>query len=623
MNLENINTLYEKGIFSSLDIHFGRFISNCGDAPNPEVFLAAALVSNAKKNGHICIDLSDVAGKKLVKSEGKDAVTCPTLDAWLVKLKLSPAIGSPGDYTPLILDDKKRLYLYRYLDYQEKLVDYILLRTGYNPVDVDVTKVKTCLERFFPSNQLSNGQLSNGQLSNDIDWQKTAALASALNPFCVISGGPGTGKTTTIARIMALLIEVHFPSTLRICLAAPTGKAAGRLQESIKMEKEKLDCAGKIKDSIPEEVSTIHRLLKSIPDSPYFRFNENNPLPADVVIIDEASMIDLALMSKLVQALLPHTRLILIGDKNQLSSVEAGSVLGDICDTGNLHGFSLPFCRTAEKITGQRHDCNQNKQSGIFDSIVHLQKSYRFSDDSGINVLSRTINSGDANKSVSLIQNGKFGDIKWQNLPVPHDIIQLLKDIVVNSFDVYLHAKTPDEMFNAFNRFRILCALREGPYGVVSLNRAIEQILADKGLIHPGTIWYPGRPVMITRNDYNLKLFNGDIGIVMPEVSSGNDLRVCFQSPDNVIRKFHPFRLPEHETVYAMTVHKSQGSEFEKIVLILPDSESPVLTRELLYTGITRARKKVEIWGTENIFRFAVSRRIKRSSGLRDALWCG
>ncbi len=610
---EDLYRLYDSGRLSLLDIHFATFTARLAARNIPELSFAAALVSSYTRQGHICLDLSSVEGKQLLEGEdGEDPVVCPKLNDWCRKLRESTVVGDPGEYKPLILDDRSRLYLFRYWDYQEKLGDSIRRRISGDEAKIDITLLKEKLRRLFPGDQ-----------TEEIDWQRVAAFTALMKRFCVISGGPGTGKTTTVAAILALLLEQAKPEKLRIALAAPTGKAAARLQEAIRSTKEKLPCADNIKEAIPEEASTIHRLLGSIPDSPYFRHNAKNTLAVDLVVVDEASMVDLALMSKLIQALPAQARLILLGDKDQLASVEAGAVLGDICDTGTEHGFSRGFCNDLKEVTGYKIHTQQNgaDESGIQDCIARLQKSYRFGSGSGIGALSRAVNAGDSDLSIELLKGGKYGDIKRAELPQPNALSQVIKATIIQGYGDYLRASGPFEIFQVFERFRILCALREGPYGVVAINILVEQILKEEKLIRPDRRWYPGRPVLITSNDYNLWLFNGDMGIVMPDPSASGDLRVFFPAIDGTLRRFHPFRLPEHETVYAMTVHKSQGSEFDKVILLLPDRESPVLTRELIYTGISRAKESVEIWATENVFRTAVSQCIERTSGLRDAVW--
>ncbi|MBW2104901.1 MAG: exodeoxyribonuclease V subunit alpha [Deltaproteobacteria bacterium] len=605
--------LYENGILSALDIHFSSFISRLVGGHVPELSLAAALVSSYTRQGHVCLDLSSVEGKELLKGEnGIDPVVCPELNTWCKQLRKTGVVGNPGEYKPLILDDRSRLYLFRYWDYQERLADLITRRLSDTTVKSDIGILKEELTRLFPSEQVK-----------DINWQRVAAFTALIKRFCVISGGPGTGKTSIVTAILGLLLKQAKPERLRIALIAPTGKAAAKLQKAIRSMKIKLSCPDSIKEAIPEEASTIHRLLGYIPNSPYFHYNAKNTLPVDVVVVDEASMVDLALMSKLIQALPLQARIILLGDKDQLASVEAGAVLGDICDTGAEHSFSQEFSKDCKEITGYTIHTQKNgaSESEIRDCIIQLEKNYRFGSDSGIGAVSCAVNTGDSDRAIELMKGQKYGDISWKNLPQPKDLTQVIKAAVTQGYGDYLRASDPFEVFQVFERFRILCALREGPYGVIAINYLVEQILKGEGLINPDRRWYPGRPVLITRNDYNLQLFNGDMGIVLSDPSVNNELRVFFYSTDGAFKKFHPLQLPEHETVYAMTVHKSQGSEFDKALLVLPDRESPVLTRELIYTGITRAKKSVEIWANERVFRFAVSRHIERTSGLRDALW--
>jgi exodeoxyribonuclease V alpha subunit len=617
---EDLNRLYQEGILSALDIHFAGFMERLAGTRDPELWLAAAMVSSYTNQGHICLDLLSVDGSRLLTAEdGKGPVVFPRLPHWCKKLSKTSVVGKPGEYAPLILDDRSRLYLHRYWDYQEKLADLIRIRVHDDEEDMDMSRIKEGLERVFGSSVMTQDP-SQGE---DVDWQQVAAFTSLIKRFCVVSGGPGTGKTTTIVRMLALILEQTKARELRIALAAPTGKAAAKLQEAIKRGKEELNCSDKIKEAIPEEATTLHRLLGSIPDSPYFRHHAKNLLPVDVAVVDEASMVDLALMSKLTQALSPQARLILLGDKDQLASVEAGAVLGDICDTGHAHSFSRPFRSHLKKATGFELPSRPHGEEGsrIQDCIVQLQKSFRFGSQSGIRAVSQAVNAGEPDRAIKLLMDGSYTDMTWKDLPRPHGLPHMLKDMIIQSFRNYSGGGDILEVFQRFDGFRILCAIREGPYGVMALNALVEQILKKERLIEKNTRWYPGRPVLITSNDYHLGLFNGDVGIVLPDSQANDELRVFFLAADGAVRKFHPLRLPEHETVHAMTVHKSQGSEFARVLLLLPDRDVPILTRELIYTGITRAKRRVAIWGTEAVFRAAISRRIERSSGLRDALW--
>jgi exodeoxyribonuclease V alpha subunit len=610
MKQEIIKSLLGKNIFTALDVHFAGLMIRLSGKEMEDLFLAAALASHYQGEGHVCFDLTLMAGKRL--SDGDpDSPICPSLDKWRNSLGKADPVGEPGDFKPLILEGT-RLYLYRYWQYEKRLIDILKDRAINNYTAADDKVLEKGLTRLFPSSG-----------PGETDWQKVAAFTASLKKFCVISGGPGTGKTFTVAKILAILLELNKNRPLRIALAAPTGKAAARMQEAIKTARDGLNCSQSIKGAIPMEASTIHRLLKTIPDSPYFRHDSKNPLPADLVVIDEASMVDLALLSKLAEAVPGDSRLILLGDKDQLASVEAGSVLGDICDTGNEHGYSQQFRNTYRRITGEDLAVKKDGQEkpGIRDSIVQLRKSYRFGVSSGIGAVSRAVNEGNSALALGLMEDTKYHDIQWQDLPRPEALRSTLKEKVIRGFSEYLRENNPPAALFAFGHFRILCALREGPFGVQGLNHLVEQVLRQEGLIQREGRWYPGRPVMVTKNDYNLRLFNGDVGITRSDPGADNQLRVFFSSSDGGIRKFPPLRLPEHETVYAMTVHKSQGSEFNQILFILPDVSVRVLTRELIYTAITRAKEKVEVWGKEEIFHTAVARRITRASGLREALW--
>ena len=601
----DLDSLHKSGILSPLDLHFARFMERLSGASSPELCLASALVSRVTREGHICFDLRS-EHLSVVSETGGDIVL-PEERRWRKKLRESRVVGEPGEYKPLILDPKGRLYLYRYWEYQEELVKAIKSRSGREDRGAEIEPLRQGLARMFAGNSA-------------VDWQKVAAFAAVRRRFCVISGGPGTGKTTTVAKILALLAEQGKGGRLRTALASPTGKGAARLQEAIKKTKKDLPCHPGVKAVLPDEASTIHRLLGSVRGSPYFHYNAQRLLPLDALVVDEASMVDLALMSKLAQALPSEARFILLGDKDQLSSVEAGAVLGDICDTANPRPFSEAFCTEIENVTGHRI-----KGSGIApplsDSIVRLTRSYRFGEKSGIASTSRSVNEGDGNRALHILQDKAQVDVSWRPVPPLKSLPRILKDRVVAGYHDLFKSDDPETVFQCLERFKVLCALREGPFGVLAVNLIMEHLFREQKLIEGSGKWYRGRPVLITRNDYNLHLYNGDVGITLPDPGAKGELRVFFQAPDGTLRALHPVRLPEHETVYALTVHKSQGSEFDRVLFILPDRDSPVLTRELIYTGITRARERVEVWGEEGVFRRAVSRRTTRLSGLRDALW--
>ncbi len=618
MNKTIIADLYQSGYLSDIDLHFANFITSFEKREDPDIYLAAALVSRSTGSGDGCLDLPAVTQKPIVFGQNKkNELRPPVLSRWVKALKQSRTVGKPGEIRPMILDSKNRLYLYRYWDYEQRLSTVIKDRLKKDIDDMDLSVLADGLNRLFPEDE-----------NNSFQWQKVAAVMAAMKRFCVITGGPGTGKTFTMAKILTLLLELAPGKMIDILLAAPTGKAAARIGESIKAAKKTLNCSGNVIEAIPSEAYTIHRMLKSIPGSPYFYYNAENQLPADVVVVDEVSMADLALTVKLFEAVKSDARIILIGDRDQLASVETGSVLADICAGEHVEVFSTSFCQRFKDITRQEIDVSKKSlkdRPGLYDHMVVLKKSYRFADTGGIGECSRAVNQGEIDKALYFLKN-RPDQISWKKVSGPDDILRFLPETVIKGYSEYLSASDPLMALALFNRFKILCAVKFGAMGVNEINRLTEETLIKNGLIEPPHLstfpWYRGRPVLITRNDYRLDLFNGDIGIALPAPGlNSNDLHVYFAGVSGQIRRFHPHRLPEHETAFAMTVHKSQGSEFDTILFIFPDQDYPVLTRELLYTGMTRARRHISIWGSEKIIERAISRCIERTSGLKDALW--
>jgi exodeoxyribonuclease V alpha subunit len=578
--------------FSELAVRFACLMTGFCGRYVPELFQACLLLSRSRDEGNICIDLSGGSGYP----EGVGAALPGDSSRWAGILRETPVVGLPGDFRPLILDGTA-LYLYRYWKYEADLASGLVrLASAIERAD---PSARDDLDRLFPR---EGGQ-----------ERRTGAVVALLKKLCILSGGPGTGKTTAVARIIALLAGHALPEKPRIALAAPTGKAAARLSEVIRAEKDRLDCADEVRSRIPDEARTIHRLLGTVSGSPYFRHNAGNPLPADLVVVDEASMVDLPLLSKLVDALPQHARLILLGDRDQLASVEAGAALGDICRPGET-AFSRAFREAARPLGEDFPGTGGGAESGIADCIVRLEKSHRFGPQSGIGALSRAVRSGDSAGAETILTSGR-DDVKWKNLSSGEAVARELRESVVEGYRDYLRAPGHAEAYDLFGRFRMLCALREGPFGAGAVNRLAEEILRREGLIRKDSAWYRGRPLLITRNDYRLKLFNGDVGLI-----HGPDSRAFFPGPDG-FRGLPPLRLPDHETVYAMTVHKSQGSEFDKVVLVLPDRDTPLLSRELVYTAVTRARQGVEVWGKMEVFKAAVERRTERRSGLARSLW--
>jgi exodeoxyribonuclease V alpha subunit len=607
---ENIDYLYRRQYLSALDLHFARFIGGLAGDHAPEVAMAAALVSRWRGEGHVCLDLSIPAGKPLPPGTD-EPVRCPELVPWRQILSESPVVGRPGEWKPLILAGS-RLYLYRYWDYENSLAAILKQRMEAEPPALDEDRLREGLQRLFPP----------AAAATATDWQKVAAFTAAVKSFAVISGGPGTGKTFTIAKILTLLGEQHGDKPLRIALTAPTGKAAARMQEAIQEGIAALPGPEAVKSPLPA-ASTIHRLLGSTPHASHPRYHEDNPLPVDIVVVDEGSMIDLALLSRLVQAIPASARLILLGDKDQLASVEAGAVFGDICPGRHHPAYSTAFAASCRRLTGESIPARGPE---VFvppaaDCHVELLRNYRFHGESGIAAVSSAVNEGDGLGALRVLKSAPAGDARWQTLPTPEALHKSLAITLTAAFAGYLTTTDPQDVFERFNRLRILCVLREGPYGVGHINDLVEEILHRRRIIRRDRPWYFGRPVLITSNDYTARLYNGDIGIVLPDPEGQNEPRVFFPTPEGTFRKILPSRLGSYETVFAMTVHKSQGSEFDRVLCLLPDRDTPLLTRELIYTALTRARRDVTVWGREDGFLKAVSRRIERSSGLRDALW--
>ena len=584
---------------NEIDCQFAAFICRQAGSEDPRLKCAAALLSRGVVGGDVCLDLACA-----LQDGEADGYGIESLESWVQRLRDFSVVGAPGDFRPLILDDANRLYLHRYWRYQEELAAAILKRGAATHFDREL--LREGFGRIFPRSS-----------DTETDWQRVAALAALSRRFCVISGGPGTGKTSTVVKVLALLLEQLGGESCRIALAAPTGKAAARLKESILGG---VECADEVRALIPEDVSTIHRLLGYLKGSCSFRHNRDNPLPYDLVIVDEASMVSLPLMAKLVDALRADTRLILLGDRDQLASVEAGAVLGDICDTGGSHGFSAPFIQLAREITGDLLP-EQGSAGVLGDAVVLLKKSYRFSSESGIGQVGALVNAGDGAAALAAFRDAGLSDISRADTPPPAAMAEALSERVLAGYGAYLKESSPERVFARFAQFRILCAMRSGPYGVEAVNQLVEEILAKAGLIRAEGRWYHGEPVLITRNDYNLGLFNGDIGLILPDPESGHELRAFFPSGSSGMRRVLPLRLPEHESAFAMTVHKSQGSEFDRVLLILPDRDAPLLTRELVYTAVTRAKRSVELLGSEQLFMTAVQRQIVRRSGLRERLW--
>lgn len=600
-----------------LDREFAQFLQSLVPDENLTDWLGY-VVSAQLGHGHVCLDFSQPHEyltqdelALLLNTAQSSAVVCNVTENSTETL--NPDL-------PLVLDGQ-RLYLQRYWQYEKQL--QLCIEQGLTQKSWDLMSEQAFIQNLF---ELSDEL-------NDLNWQAIAACIAAKNGFTVITGGPGTGKTTTVIRLLALLVKLHQDQAHHqpiIKLVAPTGKAAMRLTESISGAKQKLNVDDKIKSAITEQASTIHRLLKS--NGRGFKYNAHNPLHLDVLVVDEASMVDLPLITKLLQALPPHAQVILLGDKDQLASVEAGSVLADMCDGNIEHGYSEETCNELNALLSMDLSAHV-EQNGVQlrEHICHLRKSYRFDAHSGIGFLAAAANKGDANAWQQVVEQN-YSDLNMLELSDASfdQFVQLaVKEYgqTIKTILQFQQQGLTDEQALAihqqFGQFQVLCALREGPLGVSGLNEAIEKGLNQKGFIHASSTWYLGRPVMIMQNDYGLNLYNGDIGLILPQCDEQGEvkLKAVFVGSDQQVRWLQPSRLPQHETVFAMTVHKSQGSEFDHCAFVLPDYDTQVLSKELIYTGITRAKSKLTCLSQPNVLQKALARQVQRASGLRDRLW--
>ncbi|MBE9608719.1 exodeoxyribonuclease V subunit alpha [Chitinilyticum piscinae] len=629
----------------------------------PRVQLLAALTSRALASGHVCLELERLfSDPDSLFTGADDASDSPEKAPQPPSAQLAPwfagqtpaslaaalaaetlCVGDGNATTPLVLDGL-RLYLLRNWRMEQALAQAVAGRLAAGTADIPAT-LPAQLATLFAGN------------TQDPDWQRLAVALATRAPLQVITGGPGTGKTTTVLRLLALLQENALYAddgrALQIRLAAPTGKAAARLSESIRKGIAQLPTSDLVKRHIPDRVSTLHRLLGAQAGTRRFRHHAQNPLPADVVVVDEASMIDLDLAHSLFMALAPNTRLILLGDKDQLASVEAGAVLAELCREASTGAYSPATLAWLAQATGQHIPQPYHGQgSPLAQQTVMLRESRRFASDSGIGQLATAVNANDPETALRLLEAGSEDIAQLALAPGAGELAGLLTGSQ-GSYRAFLLtlAQPPatacwaagelttewaawlKALLLRFDDCRVLCALRQGPWGVSGLNTRIAAWLQDAGLLtlpaQAHNQWYAGRPVLVLANDYGLNLMNGDIGITValpaPE-GNGVVLRVAFpEDSDTGVRLVSPARLANVDTAWAMTVHKSQGSEFGHAILLLPDRDSPVLTRELIYTGITRAKSRFTLAGPQlALLPQLIARATRRSSGLGaqlDRLW--
>lgn len=621
------------GLLRPLDVALADYLQRCAPAEPDAVLVLAALTSSQHGQGHLRLDLDllltepgrlgldSVAGQALLDVLGRRG---PALDALLSASALvSLAADAPADSRPLVLDGRA-LYLRRAWRDEVEVGECLGRRMRAPALLADDVDLSVLLDDLFPSSERSP------------DWQKVACALAARQRFTVITGGPGTGKTTTVVRLLGLLQALALRGegqALRIALAAPTGKAAARLNESITAAVSRLPLDARVRSVVPTQVSTVHRLLGALGESRRFRHDERNPLLLDVLVVDEASMLDLELMAALLRALPEETRLILLGDREQLASVEAGAVLGDLCAGAAAGGYAPDLAGWLARQTGADllpWQVPEAQSQQLDQHVVMLRDSHRFQSDRGIGRLARLLQTGQASALTSLDAFApEVGEVGRDALAAGYDAYWQVVESPPQGQDEAAWTCWAAQALAVFDRFRILCAVREGADGVAGLNALCEARQRQLGRIHGQAAWYPGRPVMVTRNDHALGLMNGDVGLALwyPDASvpAGRRLRVVFRRGDGEggggLRWLLPSRLPAVQTVYAMTVHKAQGSEFERAALVLPSRPLPVLTRELVYTALTRARSRVDVVvGEFPVWALACGRQAVRSSGLAARL---
>ena len=629
---QQLAALTEAGQLRRLSGVFARFIASMDDGASPAheapLLLACALLSELEGRGHSCLMLDELArdpctlmGWTAAQWEPLAASCAPlpkNAKAWRAVLAAAGVVCQAGEFDydqPLVLDGE-RLYLRRYWR-DETIVATAIGARARRRREVDTSQVRRWLGLLFDGA---------AQTAAGPDWQRLACAIALRGDVAIITGGPGTGKTYTVARLLALLFARSGETPLRIALAAPTGKAAARLKQSI--DKALQDLAARIDGAadgldLREKTArigparTLHSLLGARPDTRLFAHHRGNPLEVDVLIVDEASMVHLEMMAAVLDALPAGATLVLLGDKDQLSSVEAGAVLGDLCEHAQEGGYDAVTAAYArEAALAELPERFLGQAGALAQQTVMLRESRRFS--GPIGELATAVNEGDVLLAETVLRAG--GPVAW----LEQAQVRQLLDLAEEGYRAYLalvaDAGEPLAVLRAFEQFRLLCAVREGEWGVAGLNGAIEQRLEAACLLRRGGEWYAGRPVMVTRNDYGTGVYNGDIGVALPDPSRAGSLRVYFLEGEQV-RSVLATRLRHVETAFAMTVHKSQGSEFAHTVMVLPKAGGTMLARELVYTGITRARERFTlVTPVGAVLAEAIVRKTRRASGLKAML---
>lgn len=599
-----LSLLRASDVLSALDTELARTLSDLADDSTPEVQLGIAVASRATREGHVCADLTALSDQQAFGGDGAPlGVQYPSLERWRPLLLASPLVGDGSTETPLVLDTRHRLYLRRHWHDEQQLGRALSKLSRASAPTEGLAAHRDTLRALFPSK------------GGEPDHQRIAAEIACVSRFCTITGGPGTGKTTTVARVLALLAAAAITGgrTFRPLLLAPTGKAAARLSESVATTTETLDCSAAVRALIPREARTIHRALEAGRSG--FRINADRPLLAQCIVVDEASMVDLSLMRSLVEAIPRDGRLILLGDRHQLSSVEAGAVLADITGDAEEPRYSPALAERLSVAFDERLPSSWIRADArpLDDAVAHLVRSHRFSETGTLAELARAIRTGDTDSALACLTRDS-DEIRLLE-PPERGLAPALAPLVREGYRALTDAADGATALGALSSFRVLCAHRRGPLGLQFLNEWISGLLST-GRTQGGR---PGfmSPILVLQNDAPLGVFNGDVGVLWRE--SAGDVRALLPAR-NQPRVVSPARLPPFEPAFAMSVHKSQGSEFDTVVVVLPPAGSPLLTRELLYTAVTRARRRVILHGSRAVVVEAIQRRVTRATGLSDVL---